>query len=89
MRDNPKTIFIACHLANTCSNLQTYLADLLDKYPNLYADIAARYAEIAPVPRYSAVFIAVLLDRLVYGTDIVLMKMYLTTFRFWKVYTFL
>ncbi len=81
VRDNPKTIFIACHLANTCSNLKV-LGDLLDKYPNLYADIAARYAEIAPVPRYAAAFITKYQDRLLYGTDNSPdKKMYLTTFR--------
>ena len=81
VRENPKTTFIACHLANTCSNLQQ-LGDLLDKYPNLYADIAARYGEIAPVPRYAAAFIIKYQDRLVYGTDNSPdEKMYLTTFR--------
>jgi predicted TIM-barrel fold metal-dependent hydrolase len=81
VRNNPKTIFIACHLANTCSNLQQ-LGDLLDKYPNLYADIAARYGEIAPVPRYAAAFITKYQDRLVYGTDNSPDEhMYITTFR--------
>ncbi len=81
VRDNPKTIFIACHLANTCSNLQQ-LGDLLDKYPNLYADIAARFGEIAPVPRYTAAFIVKYQGRLLYGTDNSPNKnMYLTTFR--------
>ncbi len=81
VRQNPKTIFIACHFANCCSDLQQ-LGRLLDKYPNLYADIAARYAEIAPVPRYAAAFITRYQNRLVYGTDMGLDKsMYKTTFR--------
>ena len=81
VRDNPKTTFIACHLANTCSNLKM-LGDILDKYPNLYADIAARYGEIAPIPRFAAAFITKYQDRLVYGTDMgVDESMYLTTFR--------
>ncbi|MEO8712865.1 MAG: amidohydrolase family protein [Parafilimonas sp.] len=81
VRENPKTIFIACHLLNACSNLQV-LGDMLDKYPNLYADIAARYAEIAPVPRYAAAFITKYQDRLLYGTDNDPDEhMYLTTFR--------
>ena len=81
VRENPKTIFIACHLMNACSNLQV-LGDMLDKYPNLYADIAARYGEIAPVPRYAAAFITKYQDRLVYGTDNGPEEhMYLTTFR--------
>ncbi len=81
VRDNPKTTFIACHLLNSCSNLKV-LGDMLDKYPNLYADIAARYAEIAPVPRYAAAFITKYQDRLLYGTDNdPEEKMYKTTFR--------
>jgi uncharacterized protein len=81
VRENPKTTFIACHLMNSCSNLQV-LGDMLDKYPNLYSDIAARFAEIAPVPRYSAAFITKYQDRLLYGTDNYPQeKMYQTTFR--------
>jgi predicted TIM-barrel fold metal-dependent hydrolase len=81
VRENPKTIFIACHLMNACSNLQQ-LGDLLDKYPNLYADIAARFGEFAPVPRYAAAFFTKYQDRLVYGTDNGPDEhMYLTTFR--------
>ncbi|CAN5667404.1 hypothetical protein BH10BAC3_BH10BAC3_34700 [soil metagenome] len=65
---NPATTFIACHFANCCSNLQQ-LGNLLDKYPNLYADISARFAEIGPVPRYAAAFITKYQNRLVYGSD--------------------
>jgi hypothetical protein len=48
VRDNPKTTFIACHLANTCADL-SLLGKLFDTYSNLYADIGARYAEISPI----------------------------------------
>ena len=81
VRDNPKTTFVACHLANTCSNLSV-LGNLLDKYPNLYADVAARYGEIAPIPRAAATFITKYADRIVYGTDNSPDNdMYLATFR--------
>lgn len=81
VRDNPKTTFIACHLANNCSDLSV-LSRLFDKYPNLYADIAARYAELAPIPRYSHQFLEKYNDRIVYGTDMGAQKeMYHTTFR--------
>lgn len=81
VRDNPGTIFIACHLANCCSDLNV-LGQLFDKYPNLYADIAARYGEIAPIPRYVRAFMEKYADRLVYGTDMgISAKMYQTTFR--------
>ena len=81
VKNNPKTIFIACHLANCCSDLSK-LAKLFDAYPNLYADIAARYSEIAPIPRFVHAFMEKYRDRIVYGTDMGTTKqMYLTTFR--------
>ena len=81
VKENPGTTFIACHLANCCSDLSR-LGRLFDQYPNLYADIAARYGEIAPVPRYAKEFMEKYATRIVYGTDMGLSrKMYLTTFR--------
>ncbi|MDB5240532.1 MAG: amidohydrolase [Spirosoma sp.] len=81
VRDNPKTIFIACHFAN-CEHNLTILGSLLDKYPNLYADIAARYGETAPIPRFMAGFYKKYQDRLLYGTDMgISADMYATTFR--------
>jgi len=81
VRDNPKTTFIASHLANTCSDL-SQLGKLFDKYPNLYADVSARYGEISPIPRYAKAFMEKYADRIVYGTDMGPAKsMYLITFR--------
>lgn len=81
VRDNPGTTFIACHLANNCSDLSV-LAKLFDNYPNLYADFAARYAELAPIPRYVHQFFEKYAGRLVYGTDMGADKaMYEITFR--------
>jgi predicted TIM-barrel fold metal-dependent hydrolase len=81
VRDNPGTTFIASHLANTCSDL-SQLGKLFDKYPNLYADISARYGEISPIPRYVHAFLEKYADRVVYGTDMGPDKsMYLITFR--------
>jgi predicted TIM-barrel fold metal-dependent hydrolase len=68
VRDNPKTLFIACHLANCCSDLQK-LGKLFDSYPNLYADIGARFGEISPIPRFVKSFMEKYDDRIVYGTD--------------------
>jgi predicted TIM-barrel fold metal-dependent hydrolase len=76
-----KTIFIACHLANQNTDLEK-LGVLFDKYNNLYADFSARYAENAPVPRYTKAFFEKYQDRLLYGTDMGFDKsMYETTFR--------
>jgi uncharacterized protein len=47
---HPKTIFIACHLMNLDYDL-TRLGQILDRNPNLYGDISARFAELAPIPR--------------------------------------
>jgi len=78
---HPKTIFIACHLANQNTDLEK-LGILFDKYNNLYADISARYAENAPVPRYTKAFLEKYQDRILYGTDMGFDKsMYETTFR--------
>ena len=81
VKRHPKTIFIACHFAN-CSYDLNKLGALLDRYPNLYADIAARYAETAPIPRFAAAFIEKYQDRLLYGTDMGFdLDMYHITFR--------
>jgi len=81
VKRHPNTIFIACHFAN-CSYDLKILGDMFDKYPNLYADMGARFAETAPVPRYVAKFFKKYQDRLFYGTDMGFDKeMYQITFR--------
>jgi predicted TIM-barrel fold metal-dependent hydrolase len=81
VKDNPKTTFVACHFAN-CEYDLSILGAIFDKYPNLYADIAARYGETTSIPRYMNAFFKKYQDRLVYGTDMGLSpQMYMTTFR--------
>ncbi|NQT23821.1 amidohydrolase [candidate division KSB1 bacterium] len=81
VKRHSQTIFIACHFAN-CSYDLNKLGDLLDKYPNLYADISARYAETAPIPRFVSQFYSRYQDRLLYGTDMGFdVNMYRLTFR--------
>ncbi len=81
VKRHPKTTFVACHFAN-CSNDLNKLGALLDKYPNLYADISARYAETAPIPRFTKAFYQKYQDRLLYGTDMGFdTRMYRITFR--------
>jgi uncharacterized protein len=75
------TTFIACHFANLDYDL-AHLGEVLDRHPNLYADIAARYAETAPIPRFASQFYQRYADRLVYGTDMGFdARMYQITFR--------
>jgi predicted TIM-barrel fold metal-dependent hydrolase len=81
VKRHPNTVFIACHYAN-CSYDLTRLGEIFDKYPNIYADNAARYAETAPIPRFVAEFYKKYQDRIVYGTDMGFDKnMYKVTFR--------
>jgi predicted TIM-barrel fold metal-dependent hydrolase len=75
------TIFIACHFMNLDYDLG-HLGKVLERHPNLYADISARYAETAPIPRFAEAFYNKYSDRLVYGTDMGFEReMYRITFR--------
>lgn len=75
------TTFVACHFAN-CDYDLSRLGQAFDRNPNLYADISARYAETAPIPRFASQFYEKYADRLVYGTDMGFdTKMYQITFR--------
>ena len=81
VKRHPNTTFVACHFAN-CSYDLDKLGRLFDKYPNLYADMSARFAETAAIPRAAARFFDKYRDRLVYGTDMHFnMRMYRLTFR--------
>jgi predicted TIM-barrel fold metal-dependent hydrolase len=81
LKRHPKTIFVACHFAN-CSHDLNQIGKMFDTYPNLYADISARYAETAAIPRFAARFYDQYQDRLVYGTDMTFgIKTYQFTFR--------
>jgi len=81
VKKHPKTTFIACHFANQSHDLMA-LGKLFETYPNLYADISARYAETATIPRFMKIFYKKYQDRLLYGTDMGLNKnMYKITFR--------
>lgn len=81
VKKHPKTTFVACHLANQSHDLNA-LGNLFDKYPNLFADISARYAETATIPRFASKFYEKYQDRLLYGTDMSTnQEMYHITFR--------
>lgn len=81
VKKHPNTTFIACHFANLSYNLNR-LGQLLDRYPNLWADNSARYAETATIPRFMNSFYPKYQDRLLYGTDNYFdSHMYRVTFR--------
>ena len=81
VKKHSSTTFIACHFANLDYDLAR-LGQLLERHPNLFADISARYAETAPIPRFVSQFYAKHGNRLLYGTDMGFDKsMYRVTFR--------
>jgi predicted TIM-barrel fold metal-dependent hydrolase len=81
VKKHSNTTFIACHFANLDYDLAR-LGQVLERHPNLFADISARYAETAPIPRFAAQFYLKHSDRLLYGTDMGFDKpMYRVTFR--------
>jgi predicted TIM-barrel fold metal-dependent hydrolase len=67
---HPKTTFISVHFGNAAEYPER-VAALLDKYPNLYVDLAARIPEMG---RYNADKMRALLiahaDRVLFGTDL-------------------
>jgi len=65
---HPKTTFIFCHLSNQ-GNDTASLAKVLDKYPNLYLDVAARDYELGREPKTGAKFLGRYKDRIMFGTD--------------------
>ena len=80
-KKHPKTMFIACLLANLDYDL-TRLGQMFDRNPNLFADISARFAETAPIPRFVNRFFQKYPDRVLYGTDMAYnQRMFSTTFR--------
>lgn len=65
---NPKTTFIFCHLSNQGNDLAA-LSTVMDQYPNLTLDIAARDYELGRTPRAAARFLTRYSDRVMFGTD--------------------
>ena len=81
LKRHPKTVFIACHLANLDYDL-TRLSQMLDRNPNLFVDISARFAETAAIPRFASQFIKKYANRVTYGTDMpYTQQIFSTTFR--------
>lgn len=67
---HPKTIFIAVHFGDA-PEYPERVAAMLDRYPNLYVDTAARIPEIGrhPADTMHALFVAHA-DRILFGTDL-------------------
>jgi hypothetical protein len=65
---HPRTNFIGAHVASNAEDLGAVGA-WLDKYPNLYVDIAARIAELGRQPYTARRFIIKYADRVLFATD--------------------
>src|SRR5436853_4703386 len=64
---HPRTKFVALHTANS-ENLP-YVAECLDRYTNMYVDIAARIGELGRQPRMTRKFFDKYQDRILFATD--------------------
>ena len=65
---HPHTQFVAVHAFNLANDLQRVGA-LLDKYPNVQVDFAARMWELARQPFTARKFFIKYADRILFGTD--------------------
>ncbi len=65
---HPHTTFIAAHMANDGEDL-SQTASLLDRFPNVYVEIASRISELGRQPYSSREFFLKYQDRILFGTD--------------------
>lgn len=68
IRKHPNTTFIIAHFGSYAENLE-HVAARLDKFPNMFIDIAARIAELGRVPYSARKFFLEYQDRILFGTD--------------------
>jgi len=67
---HPATQFVALHVGSDAENL-AYVGECLDRFPNMYVDIAARIGELGRQPRTARKFFEKYQDRILFGTDAV------------------
>ena len=65
---HPKTKFIGAHVANNPENLAN-VSEWLDRYPNLYVELASRIGELGRQPYTARKFFLKYSDRILFGTD--------------------
>jgi predicted TIM-barrel fold metal-dependent hydrolase len=65
---HPKTHFIALHIANHSENLED-VSEVLDRYPNVTVEMAARINELGRQPRTARKFFDKYQDQIYFGTD--------------------
>ena len=67
---HPHTNFIALHVGNDAENLP-YVSECMDRFPNMYVELAARIGELGRQPRTARKFFEKYQDRIMFGTDAV------------------
>jgi predicted TIM-barrel fold metal-dependent hydrolase len=67
---HPKTQFISLHVGHDAENL-AYVAECMDKFPNMTVELGARIGELGRQPRTSRKFFDKYQDRILFGTDAV------------------
>jgi len=77
---NPKTTFIAAHLGWLGNDLGR-LGELLDRLPNVYAEIGAITSELGRQPRAAHRFLVKYQDRILFGKDLYDVAEYSVYFR--------
>ncbi|MEZ5344917.1 MAG: amidohydrolase family protein [Pyrinomonadaceae bacterium] len=80
---NPKTIFINAHFGWLGNDLAS-LGKLLDKYPNVYPEVAAIVAELGRQPKSAREFFIKYQDRVLFGKDTYRPSEYHTYFRIFE-----
>lgn len=65
---NPDTTFIIPHVGSHSENL-SFVQKCLERYPNLYIDLADRIAELGRQPYTAHDFLSRFRDRILFGTD--------------------
>jgi len=79
---HPATTFVGAHCAESGEDLE-YLAQQLDRLPNLQIDISARTPELGRQPYSARAFFLKYCDRILFGTDLLPdTEMYRLYFRF-------
>jgi predicted TIM-barrel fold metal-dependent hydrolase len=68
MARHPRTQFVVLHVGNFAEDLQN-VSDNLDRYPNMFVDIAARIGELGRQPTTARKFFDKYQDRILFGTD--------------------
>jgi predicted TIM-barrel fold metal-dependent hydrolase len=67
---HPKTQFLSLHFGHDAENL-AFVAQSLDRFPNMTVELGARIGELGRQPRTSRKFIEKYQDRVLFGTDAV------------------